>query len=246
MRCRAKEGALADKSTQLVLDALSRALAEPGGLPLHGSKAAPGLFPTTPRARQAADRCRQQGYLHILRSEIHGKAQREVCALTEQGLAYLLDQLSPRRVLEDLVRALEARQAQVGELLASARQTQANLEALGATVEKVLRQLHGRTPAGEATNGNGSETWPAAVLAHLAQWRAAGASEDCPLPELYRAARVAAPDLTLGRFHDGLRHLHEHGRIYLHPWTGPLYDLPEPPCALLVGHEVDYYASLRS
>jgi len=29
------------------------------------------------------------------------------------------------------------------------------------------------------------------------------------------------------------------------PWTGPLYDLPEPHFALLVGHEVAYYASSR-
>ena len=39
--------------------------------------------------------------------------------------------------------------------------------------------------------------------------------------------------------------LHETSQVYLHPWTGPLYDIPEPPYALLVGHEVAYYASVR-
>ena len=31
----------------------------------------------------------------------------------------------------------------------------------------------------------------------------------------------------------------------VHPWTGPMYEMPEPSFALLVGHEVAYYASYR-
>ena len=84
-----------------------------------------------------------------------------------------------------------------------------------------------------------------AALTHLARWRDAGASGDCPLVELYRRLAAEAPGLTIGRFHDTLRTLHDRGLIYLHPWTGPLYELPEPAFALLAGHEVAYYASLR-
>jgi hypothetical protein len=80
------------------------------------------------------------------------------------------------------------------------------------------------------------------ILDALEQWQATGSNSDCPLPELYRHA---APFLTLGLFHDGLRSLHEQHRIYLHPWTGPMCEIPQPECALLVGHEVAYYASLR-
>jgi hypothetical protein len=65
------------------------------------------------------------------------------------------------------------------------------------------------------------------------------------LPELFRRLRDAYPSLTVGQFHDRLRLLHRGEKIYLHPWTGPLYELPEPACALLVGHEIAYYASLR-
>ena len=68
---------------------------------------------------------------------------------------------------------------------------------------------------------------------------------DCPLSQLYRWAQTRNADLSIGTFHDALRLLHERQRIYLHPWTGPLYDLPEPHFALLVGHEVAYYASSR-
>jgi hypothetical protein len=72
-----------------------------------------------------------------------------------------------------------------------------------------------------------------------------GALGDCPLPDLFREARTTAPALTIGQFHDGLRTLLEREQIYLHPWSGPLYGLPEPTLALLVGHEVAYYASAR-
>jgi hypothetical protein len=237
---------LTDKSTQLVLDALGRAAADPAGVPLHGGKAAPGLFATGPLARQAAQRCKDEGFLRVVGTETRGKAVHEVCALTDKGLAYLLSQVSPRRVLEDLVRALEARQGQVGELVAAAQRTRADFEALRATAEQVLHRVQQPAQAvGPAPSGNGCSTGTAALLTHLGRWQASGASEDCPLPELYRRARQELPGLTVGHFHDDLRRLHEQEQVYLHPWTGPLYDLPEPPYALLVGHEIAYYASLR-
>jgi hypothetical protein len=78
------------------------------------------------------------------------------------------------------------------------------------------------------------------ILNRLTDWSAT-AGEDCPLPELYR--RAAAQ--SIGAFHDAIRRLHDRGAVYLHPWTGPLYALPEPAFALLVGHGVAYYASPR-
>jgi hypothetical protein len=238
---------MADKSTQLLLEALTRAAADPGGVPLHAGKAGPGLFPATAAARLAAQRCKDEALVRVVRTQTRGKAVQEVCAITEKGLAYLLSQVSPRQVLEDLVRAVESRQAQLGELVAAARQTHSSLDAFKALAEKVLQQVQAAPaplPCDRAAP-NGAETWAAAALAHLGRWRDSGASEDCPLPELYRAARQAYPRLTVGQFHDGLRQLNEQGRIYLHPWTGPLHDLPEPPYALLIGHEIAYYVSLR-
>lgn len=236
---------MADRSPALVLEALGRAAADPAGLPLLASKSAPGLFAATSAGKQAAQRSKDEGYLRIVRTETRGKASHEVCALTEKGLAYLLHEASPRQVLEDLVRALQTRQAQTGELLVAARQMQLGLDGLKLTVERVLRQL-ARPASSPASDANGSETGPAAVLSFLAHWQASGASEDCPLPELFSQVRQAVPQLSIGQFHDALRRLHEQERIYLHPWTGPLYDLPEPACALLVGHEVAYYVSLRT
>jgi hypothetical protein len=238
---------LADKSTQLVLEALGRAVAIPGGSALHGTRSAPGLFASTAPARQAAQRCKDEGYLRILRAETKGKSVKEICAITDQGLAYLLSQVSPKQVLEDFIRALESRQEQVSELVTATRQWQSGFEALRASVEKVLQQIQKPTASWlPAPPSNGSETWTDSLLSYLTRWQESGATGDCPLPELYHQAQQAAPHLTIGRFHDGLRRLHEENEIYLHPWTGPLYEIPEPPYALLVGHEIAYYASRRS
>jgi hypothetical protein len=218
-------------------------------VPLFTSKKTPGLFAATVAGRQHAERCKAEGYLRVIASETAGKAVQEICIITEKGLAYLLNQVSPRQVLEDLMRTLEARQVQVGELVAAARQWQEGLHALQATVEKVLRQIH---PSGGVAgvpgphpSSNGSDAWLADLIIFLREWQTSGPAGDCPLPELYRRAQQLAPSLTIGHFLDGLRRLHEQQRIYLHPWTGPLYEMPEPACALLIGHEIAYYASIR-
>lgn len=263
---------MADKASQLVLNALTRAAAAGAGVPLHGSKSSPGLFPTTAVGKQAAQRCRDEGYLGPAAAEPAAPPRArptsavELCTITEKGLAYLLSQVSPRQVLEDFVRVLEAREAQVQQLLALARRMQADVQALRASAEQVLGHacqspdhpascppsgdLNARfrdfiqdqpAPAPQAVSPNTVD----ALLGHLERWAASGATEDCPLPELFRQACAADPTLTIGQFHDALRRLHDAGSVYLHPWTGPLYDLPEPPHALLVGHEIAYYASPR-
>lgn len=232
---------MADKATQLILGALGRAAAEPGGAPLFGSRTAVGLFGSTPAARQAAQRCVESGYLRPVVGE--GKASRDAYTLTDRGLAYLLEQVHPRQVLEDFVRALESRESQLRQLLDSVRQTQAELEGLRTNAETVLREL--KSPTSPNRNGSAASPqadWTTTALTFLKERRT---SEDCPLPLLYQHLLASASDLSIGRFHDGLRKLHDEERIYLHPWTGPLYALPEPPYALLVGHEVAYYVSLR-
>jgi hypothetical protein len=229
----------------MLLDGLSRAAADPAGLPLLAGKAFPGLYPCTAPGKQVAQRCKEEGFLRVVRTETRGKNAVEVCTISDKGIAYLLSQVSPKQVLEDFLRVLEARHEQAGELLSVARHMQLSLEVLQARVATVLENL--RSPAGPAvpTGANGSETWPVAILSYLARRQAGEATEDCPLPELYLQAKQVSPGLTIGHFHDVLRRLHADAQVYLHPWTGPLYDIPEPSYALLVGHEIAYYASSR-
>jgi hypothetical protein len=274
---------VADKSTRMILAALSRAAASPEGAPLFAARGGPGLFPAAPAGRQAAQRCKDEGWLRVLpaESEVSApvpaaagetavlvrkktKTTTETCLLTDKGLAWLLGQTSPREVLEDFVRALEARQAQAADLLAGLRRMQAGFDALKAGAETVLERMSRRGDGPAATEGllerflrfhqtppeEAPKREPAAdahtvLMGRLTEWQTAGAWEDCPLPELFRRSRADSPSLTIGAFHDALRRLHDAGLVYLHPWTGPLHALPEPSFALLVGHEIAYYASLK-
>src|SRR5262245_7871026 len=97
------EGVLADKSQSLVLEALTRAVAEPGGLPMFATKAAPGLFTNNAAGKQAAEQCKSDGLFQVLKSEPKGKTVQEICAITEKGLALLLGQANPRQVLESFI-----------------------------------------------------------------------------------------------------------------------------------------------
>jgi hypothetical protein len=237
---------LADQSQALIVDALTRALAAPDGLPLLGSRA--GLFATTTAGKKAAQECRSRGLVRILHPDSIGKTIQEKAALSEEGLAFLLRQTNPRPVLEALLQAIESRQVQMEGLLATARATQASLAELRSHAGRLLDhfQNQGSNSLLELAPNKGqhhSQKY-SAVLAHLRCWQARGALEDCPLPDIYRALRPAESALTIGQFHDSLRRLQEDQQIYLHPWTGPLYEIPEPALALLVGHEVAYYASL--
>ena len=76
---------MADKSTQLVLEGLSRAVTDPNGAPLHGNKAAAGLFATNAAGKLAAQRCKDEGYLHVVGAETRGKTTLEICAITDKG-----------------------------------------------------------------------------------------------------------------------------------------------------------------
>ncbi len=246
----AKEGALGDKTSELVADALSRAAKVPGGVPLHGGRGT-SLFCNSTAAKKAAQFCKSEGYLEVLESETRGRGTREICAITQKGLAYLLHQVNPKHVLRDLVQALHSQQSQIGDLVRNVAQWQANLDSFKNLVDQYFRQgdrngsLHFAPAAcNEANDLAGAKREPSelreSILSRLSQWHESG---DCPLPELFR--RCSQDRFTIGQFHDELRRLLQEEQIYLHPWTGPLPEIPEPALALLAGHGIAYYASRR-
>ena len=280
---------VADKVTQQILDALTRAAAEPAGTVLYGTKSEPGLFPATAAAKPAARKALDDGLLEVIRTETKGKQTRELAVATDQGLQFLLAQSSPKQVLEDFVRVLEEREGQIAELVQATTRISTTLAGLKSTVAMVLPQVvaqritpnrllnSNELPNRPAVSVNGHTTGhhPAAttmptvvtrsvatltrpvvaeledltgaILSRICDWAAsATAGQDCPLPELYRSLSTREVPPSVGVFHDCLRQLHDDHRIYLHPWTGPLYALPEPAYALLVGHNIGYYASPRN
>jgi hypothetical protein len=253
------DGPVADSTDASILSALTRAAAAPAGLPLFASKTAAGLFPPTAPGRTAARRAVDAGYLT---TTVENKT--ELGTVTVKGLDRLLAEANPKPVLDDFVRVLERRESQVAALAAAAKDMTEELAAMKRVVAAVMPRVVGGKlnsanpltpfpegkgepepdfspfPSGKGARGVGAIS--SAILTRLADW-ADTAGEDCPLPVLYRDL----PGRTsVGTFHDAIRELHAAGSIYLHPWTGPLYALPEPTLALLVGHEVAYYASDRN
>lgn len=221
---------MADKSDKLIVEALRRAAVDRGGLPPFTQRSAPGLFPKSAAGRSAAQRALAAGWFQV---------DGDLWAVTEAGMTMLLERTDARQVLEDCVRALEARQGQIADLRATLTRMYGSLDGLRATVEQALPMLAtGRTPPD-------LERVDRAALDAISRWQS-DAGEDCPLPELFRQVELTLPGVTIGAFHDSLRRLHAAGRLYLHPWTGPLYECPEPAYALLSGHEVAYYASGRA
>lgn len=237
------EGVLSEKSRVLILEALARAVSEPAGLPLVGSKNAPGLFPAGAASKQLAQQCLADGLVRVVRTEARGRTAVDICAISEAGLALLLEQANPRPVLEAIRGAIDSCRNQWDALAGQASAARTQLEQLTRHVEQALERVTTPQAAPVCTNGkhdNGASL-DHSLIAALEQWKSSHPLADCPLPELYRSLPVAP---TIGQFHDALRRLHAERRVYLHPWTGPLYQLPEPSFALLIGHEVAYYASL--
>lgn len=228
-----------DRSTSLIVEGLTKALGASRGLPLIGSRTRPGLFAAAAAARQAAQLCKNQGLIEVVGTEKAGKSSLEICKINDKGLAFLLTQTSPRPILEQIARRLEERHDEIAGLNGAAESIRDELDGLKAVVEKALHH------APHHTNGNGvapTKDPGLALRAALGRW---DGRTDCPLPELYRRLEPTFPHWTIGRFHDQLRAMREEGLIYLHPWTGPLYEIPEPQFALLIGHEVAYYLSPR-
>ncbi len=247
---------MADRTTEILLDALKQALAEPAEQRLYRSGKLAGLFPgRTGAGGEAAARALRDGLLEIVRTEAKGKTTVEWVRPTPCGVEFVREHESPIRALQELRVALEATQGSVPAWLAdmrrdlealSTRLTEEagrwthRLDALSARVEEALRRQEAGPPA--AANGTAAAApWAVALLTYLDRRRETGVGGPCPLPELFAALRREHPDLSITAFHEGLRRLHDRRAVRLVPFAGPPAELPEPEYALLEWAAV-YYA----
>jgi hypothetical protein len=249
---------MADKLEDILIAALTQALAEPGEQRLYRSGKLAGLFAgRTGVNAEAAAQALRDGLLEIVRTETKGKTNIEWVKPTPRGVAYLHDNSSPIRVLQELQGLLQANRegmpawlAQVQDYLKelgarlgeeTQRWTQ-RLDALSQRVEEALRRVNASMPHlsdGMAT----SLPWGLDALTYLFRRQAGGATTDCPLPELFKAVSQQHANLTVKEFHDGLRRLHDRGAVRLLPFAQPANELPEPEFALVDGASVYYYVA---
>ena len=235
---------MADKSTRLIIDALCRAAADPAGSPLVAGKSESGLFPATALARTAAERCKAEGLLQVVRSENKGKGTREPVRPDRQGHGVP----GPRRQPAAGGRRLRPRPGSPPSgSPATARRRVAHGPGIGNHPRRPRRRAPpARRPARHARPADGRPTRCVDRRHQSAAGRVARGGRGVrglPAAGAVRPARSAASRPASSTTPCG--GCTTTGRSHLHPWTGPLYALPEPAFALLVGHEVAYYASIR-
>jgi hypothetical protein len=246
------------KVTDALIEALKRALAEPGEQRLFKSGKLAGLFAGRAGVNgEAAALALRDGLLEVVRTETKGKTTAEWVRLTPRGVNYLHDHESPVQVLRELRDLLQTnREAVPAWLTQMHEELQAlgaclaqdgerflhRLDALSRRVDEALRRADAAGPA-LPDGAAAAVPWAQSALTYLDRRRAGGAAGACPLPELFAALRDQQPDLTVTAFHEGLRRLQDWRALRLLPFTAPPGELPEPEYALLDGAAVLYYAS---
>lgn len=246
-----------DKVTEILLEALRQGAASGGEQRLYRSGKLPGLFAgRTSLNAEIASQAVGDGLLEMVRTETKGKTTTEWVKVTPQGTAFLLEQESPLRPLEELKAALQVQQDGLPVWLAEIRRSLetftakviADVTAMGqrldALTERVNESLKRADKLGPQLPEGAAAALPWAhdAVAYLEKRQASGLGDKCAFPELFAALRAKEEALTIKDFHIGLRRLHDRGVLRLLPYDGP-DGPPEPEYALLDGAQMYYFAA---
>ncbi len=223
----------------LVVDAgLRRALVEPFGSQLHTAKnGEPGLFPQSALGKRAAAKALKEGYLAPA-LEVGTEAAR----ITQKGREHIAQNLCPKNILDDFVRILEHRQGVARQLLLGVQTQIDQLERMQLGLSELRLAI--LIQDGQSASAVKAISFEQSALGKVRQILAdheVAFETDYLLYILYDQLKEQIGVFPIGVFHDLLRVWHGEGFVALHPWTGPLYQLPRPEVALLIGHEIACY-----
>ncbi len=245
----------AEKRIELTLDALKRAITEPGDHRLFRSGKLAGLVPTRVGASaEAALQALSEGLLETVRTELKGKIIVEWVRVTPRGVAFVHDRDSPRAILRELKDLLGTSRAGVPSWMDDARRDMAavsqrfeqqasavlwRLDALAARVEAALRRVE---TAGPSVPGLVAKLvpWSDVALDYLDRRVTVSGAGICPLAELFHVVQETSPELTVPEFQNGLRRLHDVRALRL---TATGEGATDPEFAILVGATACYYAT---
>ena len=248
------------KVRELVIQALSQAIADPRPKPLHGSKAKTGVFTSsTAVAKEAAQRCCSEGWLEKT-GQFDGtaKSRKELYRITPAGIAHAIQSDQTPTLLADMLLAIDQYKeviqglagdvAQVSELLNRHGELlrQLSRQLVPPDLENILRKAASTPSQSQSTEqpspSKPNPQWLAAANEYVTRFKQRNPYGDCPLPELFHQV-AESQGLSIGQFHDGIRQLASEGKIRLHPFTGANYQLKEEQYALMAGQEIKYYVS---
>lgn len=217
----------------IILHALSFALESAGVCSLFNKKGVQGLFPLSASGKLAAKYCFEMRLLKVV--EQSTKPYTEMVKITRLGIRAVLEGIKIDRLLENASAIIESPAEK--SVIYQANDDMAFYQSLEKVVGSIALKLG--APLSEDFSSPAKH-----IFILLKEWSDSGRAGDCQLYHLYQQLSPLCPGITPGAFHDALRNLRQKKLIELHPWTGPLYEIPKPELALMAGHEIAWYASL--
>ncbi len=217
----------------IILHALSFALESAGVCSLFNKKGVQGLFPLSASGKLAAKYCFEMRLLKVV--EQSTKPFTEMVKITRLGIRAVLEGIKIDRLLENASAIIESPTEK--SVINPANDDMAFYQSLAKVAGSIALKLG--APLTEDFSSPAKH-----IFILLKEWSDSGRAGDCQLNYLYQHLSPLCPGITPGAFHDALRNLRQKKLIELHPWTGPLYEIPKPELALMAGHEIACYASL--
>ncbi len=243
-----------ERSSDILLAALRRALADAGEHRLFKSGKFDGLFPSrNGLSGDAAAEALRQCYLETVRTELKGRVSIEWVRLSPAGVEFIYRHDSPRAVLEEM-RALmsDARSGVPRWLNAILGEMQKLSKAFGDEMQRYMQRLDGltgrieeairRSEAGVTLLADPMQAlvpWGVDALSFLDRRKQSGTTEPCPLPDLFSTVRKAHPLLSVADFQKGLKRLADARAITLLPYAGN-GRIPQPEHAIPDGAHMLY------
>lgn len=245
----------AEKQSELVLDALKAAVAEPGEHRLFRWGKLGGLFPSRLGvSASAAKFALSEGLLEHVRTEMRGRLVVEWVRATPMAMRHLDEHDSPKAVLRELRDVIGATRAGVPVWMEQARDEAAQLamrfehfsrellrrlDSLNDRVDAAIRRAETAAPkVGDAMLRR--VPWAKAILEQFDRQLANDRGERCELCDLFAVARSFDPAMTLLEFHEGIRAMANGGLLHLAPaGTG---EIREPEYAVEVGGQMMWWA----
>jgi len=225
-------GGMADQQI-IILHALSFALESAGVCSLFNKKGVQGLFPLSASGKLAAKYCFENRLLKVV--EQSTKPFTEMVKITRLGIRSVLEGIKIDKLLENAAALIES----------SGDKNVNNPGSEDAVFYKSIEKAAGLIALKLGAPLSDDSIVPAKhIFILLKEWSDTGRAGDCQLYHLYQQLSCRCPEITPGTFHDALRDLRQKKLIELHPWTGPLYEIPKPELAMMAGHEIACYASL--
>lgn len=219
----------------IILHALNCALESAGVCSLFNKKGVQGLFPLSASGKLAAKYCFEMRLLKVV--EQSTKPFTEMVKITRLGIRSVLEGIRINKLLENAAALIESSGDK--NVISACNDDAIFYHSLGKAAGLIALKLG-------ASFSDDFSSLAKHIFILLKEWSDAGRAGDCQLYYLYQQLSSRCPGITPGFFHDALRDLRQKKLIELHPWTGPLYEMPKPEFALMAGHEIACYASLGS